>query len=171
VPWAASAHLGTGSDGRFPDAPWLVGQTGSVGSWLNRPLRTRRTAELKAWARNQPVAYESRAFVRARRRANTWVSWNARLGGGPRLVVRGSAIEVSAPQGKMLEFRTIVFRAADATMRRDRVGWAGGPIGRKDCIHIHVPRGRSWVDLAVSPADGIEEARDALCHAGVQPTT
>lgn len=134
---------------------------------FNCPLRTRRTADVEAWARNQPVVFETRGFVRTRRPANTWANWNHRLGGGARLIVRESAVEVTAPQGMMLDSRTTVFPADSATMRLDRVGWAGGPIGRKNCIRIHVQRGRSWIEVAITPEDGIDGVWDALRRAGV----
>ncbi len=135
---------------------------------LNRPLRTRREAEVVFWARKQPVVYETRGFVRTRRPANTWANWNHHLGGGPRLVVREQSVEVSAPQGMMLESRTIVFSAKTATMWLDRVGWAGLPFGRKDCILIRVPRGRHWIEVAITPVEGLADAWQALQRVGVQ---
>lgn len=136
--------------------------------WLNRPLRTRRETEVVFWARKQPVVYETRGFVRTRRPAKTWVNWHYRLGGGPRLVVRQQSVEVSAPQGMMLESRTIVFPTETATMWLDRVGWAGLPLGRKDCIRIHVPRGRLWIEVAITPDEGIEAPWQSLQRVGVQ---
>lgn len=136
--------------------------------WLNRPLRTRQEAEVVFWARKQPVVYETRGFVRTRRPAKAWVNWHPRLGGGPRLVVRQQSVEVSAPQGMMLESRTIVFPAGSATMWLDQVGWAGLPLGRKDCIRIRVPRRRHWIEVAITPVEGVEAAWQALQRVGVQ---
>ncbi len=68
----------------------------------------------------------------------------------------------------MLESRGIVFPAATATMWRDRVGWAGGPLGRKDCIRIRVPQGRRWIEIAITPDEGVDAAWEALHRAGVQ---
>lgn len=121
-----------------------------------------------SWARKQQVVHETRAFVRARTSGNTWVNWNHRLGGGPRLFVRSESVEVSAPQGTMLESRTIVFPAETATMWCDRVGWAGLPVGRRDCIRIHVPRRWRSIELAITPVDGLEAAWEALRRVKVQ---
>ena len=144
--------------------PW--GQTGGVR--LNTRLRSRRTAELEQWARSQPVLYSTSVFVRSRKPGNTWVSWHHRPGGGAQLTIRRESVEVSAPQGMLLETRTIVFPASTATMKRDRVGWAGTPFGRKNCIRIHLPQRRRWIEIALTPEKAIEEVWRALSEAGVQ---
>jgi hypothetical protein len=87
-------------------------------------------------ADDDPTIYEAHTFVRARRRGNSWVSWNHRLGGGPVLTVRNRSLEVSAPQGMSLESRDIVIKSGEATMWFDKVGWAGTPFARKECIHV-----------------------------------
>ena len=76
--------------------------------------------------------------------------------------------EVVAPRGMLLESRDFAVRASQAVMRRDRIGWAGTPIGRRDCISIQCrdQTGRS-MRLAISPDDGIVGAWDALRAAGV----
>ena len=83
-------------------------------------------------------------------------------------MAREHSVELSAPQGTMLESRTIVFPAETATMWHDRVGWAGLPLGRKGCIRIHVPRGRRWIEVAIIPVEGVEAAWQALQRVGVQ---
>lgn len=124
------------------------------------------TRSLREWVRGQPVTYTTKVFVRSRRSKNTWVSWNHFYGGGPRLVVRTRGIEVSAPHGMMLERRSFLFSAETATMWRDRVGWAGTRLGRKDCIRLQFG---DAVELALTPDSGVEEAWEALIQAGVRP--
>ena len=119
---------------------------------------------------DQSAIYRGSTFVRARRPLNSWVSWNNRFGGGPVLVVRATGLEVSAPQGMMLASRDIVIQSEGATMCLDKVGWAGTPFDRKDCIHVagRDQRGRR-IELALSPRDGLQEAWRALLDSGVTP--
>ncbi len=117
---------------------------------------------------NSPT-YSVKAFVRVRRPHNSWVNWNHRLGGGPTLTVRAKAFEVTAPKGTMLETRDIAVLAEDATMKIDRVGWAGTPFGKRECIRISGRDKKGAVELAIEPEFGIQDAWQALIGAGVQP--
>ena len=53
-------------------------------------------------------------------------------------------------------------------MWHDRIGWAGTPLGRKDCIRL---RFDGPIELALTPDSGVEEAWQALVNAGVRPLT
>ena len=119
-----------------------------------------------------PILYSGTAFVRSRRPWASWVNWNAHLGGGPRLIVRPKAIEISASQGMMLSSRTVLIDASKATMHVERIGWAGLPIRRRECIRIKTgeKRVRGWIEMAVSPSEGTAAAWKALCDAGVVPS-
>jgi hypothetical protein len=52
----------------------------------------------------------------------------------------------------------------------DRIGWAGTPFDRKECIHVagRDQRGHG-IDLALSPQDGMDGAWQALLTCGVTP--
>jgi len=134
------------------------------------------TVENPSAADESPI-YVGRAFVRTRRRWNSWVDWNSRLGGGPTLVVRADSFEVSAPQGTRLESRHLVLRSNQAAMWIDKIGWAGTCFGRKECIHVAAEHKTSWIDptlsrgieLALSPRDGLQNAWQALLASGVAP--
>jgi hypothetical protein len=56
-------------------------------------------------------------------------------------------------------------------MSFDRVGWAGTPFDRKDCIRVtgEDQIGRR-VELALTPEDGLQNAWDALVKSGVRTT-
>jgi hypothetical protein len=115
------------------------------------------------------AVFTTPTFVRTRRRWNSWVSWNNRLGGGPMLLVRAHAFRIVAQQGTRLESRDLTFESSTATMRFDRIGWAGTPIDRKNCIHLFVVDGRGRrVELALTPKVGLRAAWDALLGSGVQ---
>lgn len=126
-------------------------------------------AERRPTADESPI-YAGRAFVRTRRRWQSWVDWNSRLGGGPTLVVRAGSFEVSAPQGMKLESRHLVLRSRSATMWLDEIGWAGTRLGRKECIHVAAEHEGRSVELALSPRDGLDDAWQALLASGVAPT-
>ena len=83
------------------------------------------------------------------------------------LIVRRGSVEVSAPQGMLLESRCYVFRGPQATMSRDRIGWAGTPLFKKDCIRLKLD---SKAQLAVTPRGDIDEAWKQLARAGVRTT-
>ena len=70
----------------------------------------------------------------------------------------------------MLASWDIVIQSEGATMWLDKVGWAGTPFDRKDCIHVagRDQRGRR-IELALSPRDGLQEAWRALLDSGVTP--
>lgn len=114
------------------------------------------------------VLYSGSTFVRTRRPFNTWVSWNGHLGDGPVLTIRQGDLRVSAPRGDLLESRDLSVRPSDSVMRKARVGWAGTPFGRRDCIRVEGrdQHGRR-LELALSPGDGLQRAWEALLAAGV----
>jgi hypothetical protein len=92
------------------------------------------------------------------------VNWNHHYGGGPRLVVRTRGIEVSAPQGMMLERRSFFFSAETATMWRDRVGWAGTALGRKECIRLQFGESRrAGTDGRVRGGGSLEGSAPSGC--------
>lgn len=115
--------------------------------------------------RTQTETYSVRAYVQSKRRWNSWVEWNSRLGSGPQLIVRKASAEIVAPQGWVGAPRCYVFPGAEATMRRDRVGLLGLPIRKRDCLRIKLDSG---IEFAVSPLGDINEAWSALAHAGVR---
>ena len=116
---------------------------------------------------DQNVIYSCHTFVRVRRPRNSWVSWNNRLGGGPVLVVRPGWFEVSAPQGMMMESRHLLIRSEGALMWFDKVGWAGTPFDRKECIHVAGRDRKGNVEMALSPVGEMQEAWQALLESGV----
>jgi hypothetical protein len=123
----------------------------------------------EASLKDKPVLYSTKVFVRVRRPLRgRWVAWHDKLGGGPQLVVREESLEVIAPQAMMLESRDILVPTSSATMWIDRVGWAGTPIGRRECIRLLGNLGRGKVELAISPAGGTSDAWIALARAGVK---
>lgn len=119
---------------------------------------------------DNPVTYEGRSFVRSRRPYNSWVSWNNRLGGGPLLVVRKLDFEVAAPRGMKLESRELIISSNAATMWLDKIGWAGTPFDRRECIHVTGrDQGGRRVEVALSPREGLQGAWQALLNSGVSP--
>lgn len=116
------------------------------------------------------MTYSTKAFVRVRKPLNTWVDWNRRLGGGPSIVVHTQGVEISAPQGMMLENRHLVLPAERATMRLDRVGWAGTPLGRRKCIRISGRDRDRPIEVAISPESDINETWQALIDSGFMPS-
>ena len=99
-------------------------------------------------------SYSSRTFVRTRRRFGSWVDWHHSLGGGPTVEVYADKVRVFAPQGTMLDSRDLEILAATATIRRDYIGWAGTPIGKRHCIRISGRTRRRPIEVALSaPAD------------------
>lgn len=129
-------------------------------------IRKNRNKPVKAWVQGQPVTYGVRAFVRERR-LGAWVDWSYRLGGGPQLLVRTRGIEISAPQGMVLESRAVFLTAEKASMTVEHVGWAGTPFGKRQCIRLRGHDEGCGVDLAISPDTGIDQAWQALIDAGV----
>ena len=132
--------------------------------------RERTNHALADWAEQQPVIYSTRAFVRQHMEPLNWVDWNDNLGGGPQLIVRTHAVEISAPQGMILDSRTLFLDARKATMWADEVGWGGTPLNRKRCIRLTggTPQD-GQIDVALSPHDDFNGAWHALIQAGVQP--
>ena len=117
--------------------------------------------------RTQVEVYSVRAFVRSQRSLDRpgWVSWNNRFGGGPMLIIRQASVEVSAPQGMLLESRCYVFRGSQATMSRDRIGWGGTPLFKKDSIRLKLD---SNAQLAVTPRTDMDEVWTQLGRAGIR---
>jgi hypothetical protein len=114
----------------------------------------------------EPELLSTTAFVRVRRPGNTWVNWNRRLGGGPLLTIRPGVIELSAPQGTLLESRGITVSSEASTVRRATIGWAGAPFGRRECIRISGSDERGEIEVAVSPEAGLDATWQALSAAG-----
>jgi hypothetical protein len=112
------------------------------------------------------LVYSTRAFVR-QQYFMRWVSWNSRYGGGPIISVFDGGIKVSAPQGTMLESRTLFFDATESNMWMGNVGWSGTPLFRRDCIRLRSGFRGSAVDVALRPEDGIEPLWTALLGVGV----
>lgn len=114
----------------------------------------------------EPVRYRTKVRVRMQLPWREWQNWNDRYNGGPELVVRQSTIEVVAAQGMMLDPRHVVFRAADASMWKEHVGFSGLPVGRRDSIVLAADSnvGRVWLALT---AGQMNEAWDALRTVGV----
>ena len=85
------------------------------------------------------------------------------------MIVHTNGVEIVAPQETRLESRHLVLPAETATMRLDRVGWAGTPFDRKECIHISGRHENKPIEVAVSPDSEINEAWNALVASGVKP--
>jgi hypothetical protein len=115
--------------------------------------------------RSQMETYSVRAKVQSKKPWNSWVQWNARLGGGPSLIVRRSSVEIVAPQGMRLESRSYIFPANEAVMRRGRIGLLGFPVRQRDCLRIRLDDGTQF---AVNPDGDLSEAWNALLAAGVR---
>jgi hypothetical protein len=131
-------------------------------------VRQRRNRGLNAWVQNQTVIHDCAVLVRqCMHPGGNWVDWSHRLGGGPRLVIRAGAIEVRAPQGMMLDSRDICLRADTTRMWRDKVGWAGSALGRRECIHLVGRDETAQVELALSPLSNFEDVWAALGRAGI----
>jgi hypothetical protein len=138
---------------------------GTIVTLTRIEIRKNRNKPVKVWVQGQPVTYAVRALVRERR-LGAWVDWSYRLGGGPQLLVRTRGIEISASQGMVLESRAVFLTAEKASMTVDLVGWAGTPLGKRECIRLRGHEG-CGVDLAISPDMGIDQAWQALIDAGV----
>jgi hypothetical protein len=130
--------------------------------------RQQRNHAMADWVRSQPVTFSSRTFVR-RRYPLRWTQWAYRYGGGPVVSVHTRGIEVSAPQGMQLDSRTVYFKGDESRMWVDHVGWAGTPLGRRECIRLCAGGHGRAVDLALYPDAGIEQTWKALVAAGVVP--
>jgi hypothetical protein len=66
-----------------------------------------------------------------------------------------------------LESRQVTVQSSEATMWIDKIGWAGTPLGRRECIHVAGRDQRRRIDLALSPQDGLGDAWQALLTSGV----
>ena len=122
-------------------------------------------------AGDDEVVYTTRAFVRIKRRFTSWQNWNNRLGGGPTVQVTISAVRVWAPQGMMLDSRDVQIDTHHATMSVDRLGWAGTPLGRRECIRLCGGTRRGPIEIAITPDLGIEQTWRAFERAGVRPAS
>lgn len=135
-------------------------------------LRERHNHPLKAWVRSQPVTFSSRALVRKRAAAGVgWVFFKSPS--GVQSLIRGQGVEVSlVPPLDRVVSTAEFLRAEGITMWMDRIGWAGSPIAKRDCIRLDGADLNGKVKLAVSPRDvPIEEAWNALIAAGATPIT
>jgi hypothetical protein len=135
-------------------------------------LRERHNGPLKDWVRSQPVTFSSKAFVR--KRADGGVGWvDFKSPSGVRFLIRDHGIEVSlVPPADRIVSTAEFLRADGITMWIDRIGWAGSPIAKRDCIRLVGADLNGKVELAVSPRDvPIEDAWNALLHAGATPIT
>jgi hypothetical protein len=159
--------------------------------WIVRVGRNRAGAfsPLPAAIRDQPPILSSHTRVRQYEMYH-WVDWASRYGGGRQLTIWPNLVEVSAPQGTVLEPRTIRLRSEPegCTIRLDRVGLWGMPVHRRECIRIvatsadgtvqvvlpsHAVGGvvaLDVVDLALTPDCGIDTAWNALVRSGCHPT-
>jgi hypothetical protein len=132
--------------------------------------RRSRSRPWSEWVRNQPVSFTTRAVVRVRYEGSgTW----SRLHGldGAQLVVRTQALEVSlvGARGWFLGGIAWFLVAEDTTMQLDHVGWAGTPIGNRECILLSGRDAHGDILIAVAPAAPMPETWQALLQAGVRP--
>ena len=85
------------------------------------------------------------------------------------LLVKTYSFEVRAPQGMRLETRDFIIESSDAAMWLDRIGWAGTPLDRRDCIHVvSSDETGSRIEMALTPESGLEPAWEALIQSGVK---
>jgi hypothetical protein len=133
--------------------------------------RQRQEAPLNELIRGQPVVLTTAALVRMRASGAEGFGWvTLKSPRGARLVVHGGGIEATIGRADGLISGNFM-RASDATMWRDRVGWAGTFIGKRDCIRLHGFDSRTMRDWAVSPrGTSIDEVWQALLAVGVTPT-
>ena len=132
--------------------------------------RQRQEASLKEWIADQPVLFATRALVRIRASGAEGFGWrtlNSR--GGARLVIHGGGIEVTIGRGDGFISGNLM-RASDATMWRDRIGWGGSFVRKRDCIRLHGFNGRIASEWAVTPWEAsLDEVWQALLAVGVTP--
>lgn len=132
--------------------------------------RRRQEAPLRDWIAGQPVIFETRALVRilaSGLEGSGWVTLKSPA--GARLVVHMGGLEASIGSANVLVSGNFM-RTSDATMWRDRLGWQGTAVGRRECIRLHGFDGRRVRDWAVFPrGSSIEEVWQALLGAGVKP--
>ena len=115
--------------------------------------------------RRQLVTYSTRARVLAKSPGHVWVEWKGGIGHGPWLIVRTESVEIVADHRRSRQRRDFIFAGDEASVRRDRIGRVGYPIGRRKCLKITVSSG---MQFAVSPEADIDEAWRALAAAGVR---
>jgi hypothetical protein len=127
-----------------------------------QPLRDSITA--------QPVRFATSALVRIRASGAVGFGWRTFKGRGrARLVVHAGGIEATIGRGDRFISGNFM-RASDATMWRDRMGWGGSFIGKRDCIRLQGFDGRTTADWAVTPRDTpLDEVWQALLAVGVTP--
>jgi hypothetical protein len=132
--------------------------------------RQRQEASLKEWITDQPVLFTTRALVRIRASGAEGFGWRTvRSRGRARLVVHGGGIEVTIGRGDGFISGNSM-RASDATMWRDRIGWGGSFIRKRDCVRLHGFNGRTTSDWAVTPREtSLDEVWQALLAVGVTP--
>jgi hypothetical protein len=132
--------------------------------------RQRQEASLKEWITDQPVLFATRALVRIRASGADGFGWRTmKSRGRARLVVHGGGIEVTIGRGDGFISGNLM-RVSDATMWRDRIGWGGSFIRKRDCIRLHGFNGRTTSDWAVTPREtSLDEVWQALLVVGVTP--
>lgn len=133
--------------------------------------RRRQEAPLRDWIAEQPVVFETQALVRIRASGVEGSGWGTlKSPAGARLIVHMGGLEASIGSANVLASGNFM-RTSDATMWRDRVGWAGTAIGRQECIRLHGFDGRRARDWAVTPRESsIEEVWQVLLGVGVKPS-
>jgi hypothetical protein len=133
--------------------------------------RKRQEAPLRDWIAEQPVVFETRALVRIRASGLEGSGWGTlKSPAGARLIVHMGGLEASIGSANVLVSGNFM-RTSDATMCRDRVGWAGTAIGRQECIRLHGFDGRRARDWAVTPrGSSIEAVWQLLLGVGVKPS-
>ena len=83
--------------------------------------------------------------------------------------MHGGGIEATIGAGDGL-FSGNVIRSSDATMWRDRAGWGGSSLARRDCIRLQGFNGHSTTEFLVTPRGAsIEDVWQALLTVGVKP--
>jgi hypothetical protein len=132
--------------------------------------RQRQEASLKDWITDQPVQFSTMALVRIRASGAQGFGWRTlRSPRRTRLVVHEGGIEATIGRGDGFISGNFM-RTSDATMWRDRVGWGGFSIGKRDCIRLHGFDGRTTTDWAVTPrGTSLDDVWQVLLTVGVTP--
>jgi len=137
-----------------------------VSAVARQKIRSVRNETLKAWVRNQPVSYSTRALIWMRGDAGIgWVTMKNPFGGA-QMVVRTRGIELSLVGGIGGAW---FLPAEGSTMFVDHMGWGGTTMAERECIRLSGHDASGLVEAAISPRGPIGEAWQALLLAGVQP--
>jgi hypothetical protein len=132
-------------------------------------FRQSREAPLAKLIKDQPVTFSTSALVRIRStdKAGGWGTLKG--AGGARLLIRPGGLEVTVGLGDGFASGRFL-RSSDASMWRDRVGWAGSPMGERESIRLGGFDGRTTRDWAITPREAsLDEVWQALLDAGVTP--